>query len=60
MAHIGHPVLGDVKYGTRSGNLARPMLHARTIGFIHPVKKKFMEFTSELPKDMKRLINSKR
>jgi 23S rRNA pseudouridine1911/1915/1917 synthase len=59
MAHIGHPVLGDVKYGTRSGDLARPMLHAKTIGFIHPVKNKFMEFTSELPRDMKRLIKSK-
>ena len=60
MAHIGHPVLGDVKYGTRSGDLDRPMLHARTIGFIHPVKNKFMEFTSELPGDMKRLIDLKK
>ncbi len=60
MAYIGHPVLGDVKYGTRSGDLARPMLHARTIGFIHPKKNKFMEFTRELPKDMKRLIASKK
>ncbi|MBU0881067.1 MAG: RluA family pseudouridine synthase [Candidatus Omnitrophica bacterium] len=60
MAYIGHPVLGDVKYGTRSGDLARPMLHAKTIGFIHPKKKKFIEFTSELPKDMKRLIASKK
>ena len=60
MAYIGHPVLGDVKYGTRSGDLARPMLHAKTIGFTHPKKSKFVEFTSELPKDMKRLIASKK
>jgi 23S rRNA pseudouridine1911/1915/1917 synthase len=60
MAYIGHPVLGDVKYGTRSGDLARPMLHAKTIGFTHPKKNKFVEFTSELPKDMKRLIASKK
>lgn len=58
MAYIGHPVLGDVKYGRRSALSGRPMLHARTIGFMHPTKKKFMEFTSELPKDMKMLIKS--
>jgi len=58
MAHIGHPVLGDVKYGTKSG-LDRPMLHARVIGFMHPTKKKFMEFSSDLPKDMKKVIRMK-
>jgi len=58
MAYIGHPVMGDVKYGMKSG-LDRPMLHAKIIGFAHPTKKKFMEFTSELPRDMKRLIASK-
>ncbi len=26
------------------------MLHARTIGFVHPTTGKYMEFTSELPK----------
>lgn len=60
MAHIGHPVVGDLKYGTRFGNLRRPMLHARTIGFIHPTKKKFMEFTADLAKDMKKLVALKR
>ncbi|MFH1190211.1 MAG: RluA family pseudouridine synthase [Candidatus Omnitrophota bacterium] len=60
MAYIGHPVLGDVKYGSRFGGPARPMLHARTIGFMHPKKNKFMEFTSELPKDMKKFIASRK
>ncbi|MBN2452781.1 MAG: RluA family pseudouridine synthase [Candidatus Omnitrophica bacterium] len=59
MAHLGHPVLGDARYGTASG-LKRPMLHAKTIGFIHPVTKKFMEFSSELPADMKKLIAAKK
>ena len=59
MAHIEHPVLGDIRYGTLSG-LKRPMLHAKTIGFMHPTKKKFMEFTSDLPKDMKKVIASKK
>ncbi len=56
MAYIGYPLLGDVKYGTRS-TLFRPALHAKTIGFIHPVTKKYMEFTANLPEDMKELID---
>jgi len=60
MAHIGHPVLGDMKYGTGPGLLGRPMLHARMIGFTHPVTKKLMKFTSRLPGDMVKLIASKR
>jgi 23S rRNA-/tRNA-specific pseudouridylate synthase len=47
--------LGDEKYGTR-GKFKRPMLHAATIGFIHPVAKKFMEFSSKPPKEMADII----
>ena len=35
----------------------RQMLHATLLGFYHPIKKKFMEFTSPLPADFKRLLN---
>ena len=56
MAYIGHPILGDGKYGT-NGRPFRPALHAKTIGFVHPVTKKYMEFTSQLPKDIKELLN---
>jgi 23S rRNA pseudouridine1911/1915/1917 synthase len=59
MAHIGHPVLGDVRYGAASG-LKRPMLHAKTLGFTHPVTKKFVEFKSDMPKDMKKIIALKK
>lgn len=59
MSYIGHPVLGDEKYGARKG-LARPQLHAKVLGFVHPVTGKYMEFTSELPKDMKELIRKGR
>lgn len=57
MSYMGHPLLGDNKYGARHG-LPRPMLHAKTIGFIHPVTKKYMEFTREPPAGMKALISS--
>jgi 23S rRNA pseudouridine1911/1915/1917 synthase len=55
MAYIGHPILGDEKYGSRSP-LGRPALHAKTLGFVHPITGKYLEFTSELPKDMQEII----
>ena len=56
MEYLGHPLLGDRKYGKARGRIDRQALHAATIGFIHPATKKFMEFTSELPPDMKELL----
>jgi len=55
MAYIGHPILGDDTYGVKAP-IKRPALHAKMLGFIHPVTKKYMEFTSELPADMIKLI----
>ncbi len=51
MAYIGHPVVNDNVYSKRKiiDNTGQ-CLHAKTLGFIHPVTKKYMEFTSELPK----------
>jgi 23S rRNA pseudouridine1911/1915/1917 synthase len=31
-------------------------LHAKTLGFIHPATKQFMQFESELPKDFKDVL----
>ena len=36
--------------------MSRQALHAKTLGFIHPHKKRFMRFDSELPEDMKELL----
>jgi 23S rRNA pseudouridine1911/1915/1917 synthase len=55
LSYIGHPILGDEKYGHK-GNFKDIMLHAAMIGFIHPGTKKFMEFTSETPEEMAELI----
>ncbi|MBQ6848362.1 MAG: RluA family pseudouridine synthase [Clostridia bacterium] len=51
MAHIGHPVAGDEVYGPKKviAALNGQCLHARTLGFVHPATKEYMEFTSELP-----------
>lgn len=36
--------------------IPRQALHAKTIGFMHPVKKEWMQFTSELPEDFKAVL----
>ena len=52
MASIGHPLLGDDLYGSAKcpvKNLVGQTLHAKTIGFIHPTLKKYVEYEAPLP-----------
>ncbi len=53
MAFMGHPVAGDPVYGPKKiagkGILEGQCLHAKRLGFIHPVSKEYMEFDSPLP-----------
>lgn len=51
MAWIKHPLVGDLVYGPKRQSMVTTgqMLHAKTIGFIHPATGKYMEFDSELP-----------
>lgn len=50
MSSIGHPLIGDTVYGGPAvKNVQGQMLHAKIIGFIHPVTGEYMEFDSELP-----------
>ena len=49
MADIGHPVVGDVKYGNGDTSLGRLCLHAYRLCFHHPLKKKDMEFETPFP-----------
>ena len=56
LSYIGHPILGDIKYGTTMVGLARPALHAKTLGFTHPRTNKYVQFKTELPRDIKVLI----
>ncbi len=55
MSYIGHPVVGDDKYGGGE-MLGRPALHAATLGFVHPATERYMEFNSKIPQDMDELI----
>src|SRR5229473_3571150 len=63
LAHIGHPLIGDPAYGTRAGRIIarageigaeiatfpRQALHARLLGFTHPVTGEGLRFESLLP-----------
>ena len=53
MSYIGHPLLGDTLYGYPSKLINRQALHSYMIEFVHPISKKVMKFTCDLPKDMK-------
>lgn len=51
MASIGHSIVGDPVYGIKKERFRTngQLLHARTVGFTHPVTGELMEFSSELP-----------
>ena len=52
LSSIGCPIKGDLKYGfNRSNKDASISLHARTLRFIHPVKKEEIIITAPLPND---------
>ncbi len=70
LAHIGHPLLGDMTYGpghkTKATHLneaargdlealGRQALHAYLLAFEHPSSGEMLEFRSELPADLARL-----
>ena len=65
LAHAGHPVLGDDKYGDFDLNRAlakqgvkRLFLHARKLAFDHPLEKKRLRLESPVPADMLRFIDA--
>lgn len=62
MAHIGHPLLGDEVYGTKKQpfKLLGQVLHAKTLGFIHPTKNEYIEFNTDLPEYFSNIINKLR
>lgn len=51
MAHIGHSIVGDPVYGSKKEQFKTngQLLHAKTIGFVHPETNELMRFDSELP-----------
>ena len=73
LSHRGHPLLGDPLYGrvaaarrkalpapaqARLAALGRQALHAQSLGFRHPESAEWLEFTSNLPSDIRDLTES--
>ena len=57
LSYLGHPILGDDKYGTKN-NFSRLALHAQGIGFNHPFTKRYVEFFLKPPKEFLDKIDS--
>jgi len=64
LAALGHPVLGDVTYGGSKVRelegvmIPRVMLHARTLGFVHPATGTYLEWTAPRPSDMEAVFRA--
>lgn len=59
MSYINHALVGDSLYGNKKEtiNCNGQMLHARLIGFKHPITAEYMEFENEPPKEFLNIIN---
>lgn len=53
---IGHPILGDCKYG-KNNKFSRLALHAKRLRFTHPKTGKPVEFVAPIPREFKELLN---
>jgi len=57
-AHFRHPLVGDPVYGSDPKlagalDLTRQWLHAKKLGFSHPISGEQVEFETEYPADLK-------
>lgn len=50
MQELGHPIVGDKKYGSKQNAIGRLGLHAKILSFHHPVTEKLMLFKADVPK----------
>jgi 23S rRNA pseudouridine1911/1915/1917 synthase len=59
MKYIGHPLVGDPKYGGGKTTkwIAGQALHAAVLGFDHPIRNERMQFEATLPADMVELLH---
>ena len=55
-SEAGHPVVGDKKYGATEHFLGRLGLHARLLGFTHPVTGKSMRFEVATPEFFSKIL----
>ncbi len=56
MQDIGHPVIGDPKYGDGNNPIGRLGLHAFRLNFFHPITNERMEFETPYPSSFRKLF----
>lgn len=58
LSFIGHPLAGDTVYGRKKqkSGFEGQALHARLLGFVHPVTGNYVEFEAKPPKEFEELI----
>lgn len=66
LSAIGCPILGDPTYGgkkvgaVRDVVIPRVMLHAKVLGFLHPITQEALNFVAPMPADMAEVVNQLR
>lgn len=53
---MGHPIIGDKRYGAETSPLHRLALHARSLRFVHPVTHKDMRFETPIPSKFQAVV----
>ena len=58
LKHIGHPIVGDKKYGAKDFSMGRLALHASRLCFIHPISGEQLNFETEIPSRFIKLVEN--
>ena len=56
VSQLGYPLAGDDLYGGHLDYIQRQALHAARVSFHHPMTKKWLELSADMPQDMKDLL----
>jgi 23S rRNA pseudouridine1911/1915/1917 synthase len=56
LSEMGHPIVGDRAYGSKTDPLGRIGLHAFCLGFVHPTRGTELHFVTEPPPEFRRFI----
>lgn len=56
LAYIGHPIIGDKKYGKKNSHYHRLYLHANQLKLFYPMLKKEVSFTVDVPKEFGKMV----
>lgn len=56
LSELGHPIVGDKKYGSKKNPIKRLGLHAYKLEIMHPITRKYFNFELDMPKEFKKMF----